>query len=127
MSEFVSFKAEGSFYPNQIICLQHHDTCLYGEVIQIISQKEQCWFRPLFLVIDSERSPDETEQKFIRLNNTSDLLWPLCLFRYSLDTEVIPLLSKLSDFDSFPVDELLSRQYLHQFIKQVWQANQDKF
>jgi hypothetical protein len=137
MNQYVSLKAEPPFQSGQIICLEHQDTCLYGEVIQIISQREQCWFRPRFLAIkpsDSEL-PDSTTQ-VIQLSNSSDLLLPLCLFRASWDTEVIPLLSQISDLgegsalhegDESSTNDSLSRQYLHQFIYRVWQANQDKF
>lgn len=128
MNNYVSLKAEPPFQSGQIICLEHQDTCLYGEVIQIVPQRKQCWFRPRFLVIYSSNSEWASNGlQLINLVNSSDLLLPVCLFRASWDTEVIPLLSQLDDNERSFVEESISRQHLHQFIYQVWQTQKDKF
>lgn len=128
MNNIIFSQTDCSFQANQIICLEHQDTCLYGEVIQIIYQRQLCWFRPLLLTTNQHSSLDSlTNDEIIDLRDSSDLLWPLSLFRHSLDTEVICLLSKFGDSDNLPKDSSVSRRHLNQFVQKVWQANKDKF
>lgn len=120
------------FKVNQIICLEHQHTFLYGEVIQLLPQRELCWFRPLCMTREDFRSNlnaiSSDSSDLINLTFCSDLLWPIILFRPALDTEVISFLHLLSsDSAESSVSKKFSRQYLNQFIQQVWQANKDKF
>lgn len=50
---------------NQIVCLEHQGNNLYGEVIQLITERQLCWFRPLCLVISVDSTinsvPNYTE------------------------------------------------------------------
>lgn len=111
----------------QIVCLEHQQTYLYGEVIQIITCRQMAWVRPLLLC---QRSPFEFEIEpsshypaMFDLRQGSDLFWPLQLFRPALDTEVLPLFAQFQVWDQQPEqDRLVSRHQLHQFIQQVWQA-----
>lgn len=49
---------------NQIVCLEHQSSNLYGEVIQLIPHRQLCWFRPLCLVIGAEtKSSFQSESK----------------------------------------------------------------
>lgn len=128
MDELVSIKADLPFQVNQIICLEHRDTSLYGEVIQLIPERGLCWFRPLFIAIaNSESDNIFIDPELINLQSGSDLLWPISLFRASLDTEVIPFLTKLNDLDKQLDHKSVNHQRLHHFIHKVWQANKDKF
>ena len=43
---------------NQIVCLEHQGNNLYGEVIQLITERQLCWFRPLCLVISADSAID---------------------------------------------------------------------
>jgi len=43
-----------SFAPYQIVCLEHQQSYLYGEVIQVIESKNLCWMRPLLLAVFRE-------------------------------------------------------------------------
>ncbi len=57
--------ANRSLKINQIASLEHEETNLYGEVIQIVPRRKLCWFRPLCLVIPNsieadDRSPRES-------------------------------------------------------------------
>ena len=116
------------FKESQIICLEHQRTRLYGEVIQLILSRQMCWFRPICMTIErheSDRCPESSE--LIQLRFSSDLLWPINLFRPALDTEVISLLTDLNDNHKLKPDRTSPRQYLNQFISQVWAANKDKF
>ena len=38
---------------NQIACLENDNDKLFGEVIQLVPQRQLCWFRPLFLLISN--------------------------------------------------------------------------
>lgn len=117
------------FKVNQIICLEHEQTCLYGEVIQLIPSREMCWFRPICMIaLNSQGEPTVNNSDLIHLHSGSDLLWPITLFRHALDTEVICLLANLNDdTNKLKPAQVSCRQYLNQFITQVWRANQDKF
>lgn len=116
------------FKVNQIICLEDRNTCLYGEVIQLIPSRKICWFRPICMTIDNlDRDSGIQNRQLIHLQSGSDLLWPVSLFRAALDTEVIFLLGELDSLEKSIEDRLSCRQHLNQFIHQVWQNNQDKF
>lgn len=43
-----------SLKENQIVCLEHKGNNLYGEVIQLIDDRQLCWFRPLCLIISAD-------------------------------------------------------------------------
>ena len=124
------------FKVSQIICLEHEETCLYGEVIQLIEERQMCWFRPICMVVSTSQSdligspsahPTVENSGLIHLHSGSDLLWPLVLFRHALDTEVISILANLNDTSKSKQTTASCRQHLNQFVKQVWAANQDKF
>ena len=117
------------FTVNQIICLEHQHTCLYGEVIQLLPQRRLCWFRPMCMTKDDfSGNFNDAISDLINLKSCSDLLWPMILFRPALDTEVISFLHLLSnDAAESSVYKGSSSQYLNKFIQQVWQANKDKF
>ena len=62
---------------NQIVCIEHQGNSLYGEVIQLITDRQLCWFRPLCMIVSAnsaidsvpnriERSPnDQTESQYL--------------------------------------------------------------
>ncbi|MBW4551639.1 MAG: hypothetical protein KME35_11090 [Aphanocapsa sp. GSE-SYN-MK-11-07L] len=111
----------------QIVCLEHQQTYLYGEVIQIIACRQMAWVRPLLLYQRSPlgvaTEPLSHSPAVFDLRQGSDLFWPLQLFRPALDTEVLPLFAQFQAWDAQPEsDRLISRHQLHQFIQQVWQA-----
>jgi hypothetical protein len=124
------FNAVSEFKDRQIVCLEHQNICLYGEVIQVIHKRKLCWVRPLILAIAEPNTnflsqfPDWEE--FIDVRDTSDLLWPIDLFRTALDTEVIPFLGNLESeiLDSDSDDRRKNSHKLHWFIKEVWQSHQ---
>ena len=117
------------FTVNQIICLEHQYTFLYGEVIQLLPERRLCWFRPMCMTKDDfSGTINDASSDLINLESCSDLLWPMSLFRPALDTEVISFLHLLSnDAAESSVYEGSSSQHLNKFIQQVWQANKDKF
>ena len=115
------------FKVNEIICLENQNTCLYGEVIQILPSRGLCWFRPMCLVVSDAGNSSFEPKQSIDQRSGSDLLWPIDLFRAALDTEVVGFLTQLSDRDRLVANKISSRQCLNKFLQQVWQDNQDKF
>ncbi len=108
-----------NFQPGQILCLEHNDTNLYSELIQVVISRQLCWVRPLLLVTNSTEPPTVTD-----LRDASDLLWSMDLFRVALDTEVVTFLTQILVKE--PKSELDSpaKQRFNQFIHQVWQQSQ---
>ena len=118
MSKIFSTIHGNAFKPSQIVCLEFYDERLYGEVIQIVEQRQTCWVRPIMIV--------QQKVLLVDLRSSSDLILPLRLFRICFDTEIIPLLTQLNQLH--PVSSNQSPSFdLNLFVKQVWQTNQDKF
>ena len=112
---------------NQIVCLEHQNKVLYGEAIELIAERGLCWFRPICLVITADGNSELESARFIDLQSGSDLLWPAILFRPALDLEIIDYLPHLKDPNYNSTDKSSNKQYFNKFVRQVWQANQDKF
>jgi hypothetical protein len=120
-----------SFAPYQIVCLEHQQSYLYGEVIQVIESKSLCWMRPLLLavfprVVGTVDNFVEAKE-LLDLRFTSDVAYPVALFRPALDTEVIPLIGQLEILDETREPNSSSKQKLRQFLEQIWQDNQEHF
>jgi len=120
-----------SFAPYQIVCLEHDQSYLYGEVIQVIESKNLCWMRPLLLavfppVVGTVDNFLEAKE-LLDLRFTSDVAYPLPLFRPALDTEVIPLIGQLEMLDETKEPNSSSKQKLRQFLEKIWQDNQEYF
>ncbi len=101
--------------------LEHEDTRLYAEVVQVVEVRQRCWVRPLVLVVvPTDNQPSEA-LAIVDLRASADLLWPSTLFRPALDTEVLAF---LPIFTSEPKAERdpTAQQQLNQFIYQVWQT-----
>jgi hypothetical protein len=103
------------FLPCQIVCLEHQNYSLYSEVIQVITQRNSCWVRPLLLVVHSDNI-----QEVFDVRCVSDLIFPFSFFRPALDTELIPLLSYLSKGDLSPEDEQVSRFRFQELLREIW-------
>lgn len=121
MTKQTSITSGWTFKSHQIVCLELQRQRLYGEVIQIIAQKQRCWVRPLLLVTVTYDSEHELES-YLDLRQAPDLVWPLSFFRPALDTEVIPLLQQLSVLDGSVSNNHEANQKFKQFINRVWQA-----
>ncbi len=112
--------------PRQIIYLTCQQARLYGEVIQVLAERQRCWIRPLWLVMPNQvltiqptlgqpdhNSPDSD----IRM---PDLIWPLAQVYPALDTDVVTLLATAPGESSTQApDPVVS---LRQFIDCLWQA-----
>jgi hypothetical protein len=120
------------FQPRQIVCLDHENTCLYTEVIEVVASRQICWVRPVMLTVsiaDSNWLLGESSEPLTLydLRQSSDLLWPLSLFRPALDTEVIPLLVQLNDPDAKHNNNSDAHQQLSYFVRKVWHAYKSLF
>ena len=120
-----------SFAPYQIVCLEHQQSYLYGEVIQVIESKNLCWMRPLLLAVFPRMVGTVDNfleaKELLDLRFTSDVAYPVALFRPALDTEVIPLIGQLEILDETKEPNSSSKQKLRQFLEQIWQDNQEYF
>lgn len=121
------------FQPNQIVCVEQGGALLFAEVIQVSEIRPMSWLRPLMLYRASAAwntaaaaQDEELGDQIYDLREGADLLWPLALLRAALDTEVVPLLTKLSVDKPQPGDRLAHRQ-LQDFTQQVWRAFPDAF
>ncbi|NER19985.1 MAG: hypothetical protein F6J86_26220 [Symploca sp. SIO1B1] len=127
----VSIGSAQQFQPRQIVCLEHEHTCLYAEVIEVVSARQVCWVRPLMLVspANNQSLPFSSSEDIVLydLRQGSDLLWPTSLFRPALDTEVISLLGQLQNPDTSSVNNLDAPKQLRSFVNQVWQAYKSAF
>ena len=118
MSEIFPTIRGAAFKPSQIVCLESYDERLYGEVIQIVEQRQTCWVRPILIV--------QQKVLVVDLRSSSDLILPLRLFRLCFDTEIIPFLTQLNQLH--PISSNQSPSFdLNLFVQQVWQTSQDKF
>lgn len=121
--------------PNQIVYLATDNSRLYAEVIEIVSDRQICWARPLVLVdldkADGSLDPDEMEwglggdrwatpKVIYSLADGPDILWPLEHFHLALDTEILPILAWLHQEKKEAPDPNLPRQHLQRFIRQFW-------
>jgi len=111
-----------AFQPFQIVGLEDEATCLYAEVVQVVAATQVCWVRPLILVhrptlqFEGAMGDDPT---IYDLRQGSDLLLPIQLFREALDSEVIPLLSRLQNLNEDDCVHPNHHSTLNQFVKQV--------
>jgi len=66
-------------------------------------------------------------KELLDLRFTSDVAYPVALFRPALDTEVIPLIGQLEMLDETKEPNSSSKQKLRQFLEKIWQENQEYF
>lgn len=101
------------FKPNQIVCLAQEPVALYSEVIQTIEERDRCWVRPRWLVV---------EQTVYALDDLApDLVWPRADFRHALDTEVLPLVGE----PLTPTKAAQGRYKLQQWVKGLRRSSDD--
>ncbi|MBD2041326.1 hypothetical protein [Microcoleus sp. FACHB-672] len=130
-----SINCAGPFQPSQIICLEHQNSYLYAEVIDIIEARQMCWGRPIMLAVWLAGIDRPSEGLFEQLpelydlRDGADFLLPISLFRPALDTELIPLLPQLDiPPENKPVDApKIAHRQLREFIHQIWQAYPTEF
>jgi hypothetical protein len=108
------------FKIDQIVCLERNDSYLFAEVIDNIAISARCWVRPLTI---ARLNPHSFELEFLHdLRDASQLILPAVLFRYALDTEVLPLISELFHPEKDSTLTLPAKQALHKFIADIYQS-----
>ncbi|WAL61548.1 hypothetical protein [Thermocoleostomius sinensis] len=142
----LAFDLVTSFKPGQILYLEHQDSRLYAEVIQLVCDRNLCWVRPIALLTSATAKPfNQSIQPSSHyptlpsltihdLRQGADLLCPPSLWRVALDTEVIPLLAQLETLDPQTSSHFvglgenrLAHSQLREFIGYLWQANPEVF
>lgn len=121
--------SQNNFKSGQIVCLESDRSFLYGEVVQVIVQRQICWVRPLTIAMKTDNDSfnyDIADREIIDLRSASDLLLPLTLFRASYDTEAISLLAKLAAKEQSSNFKEVSC-HLNSFVREVWSKNQEVF
>ncbi len=108
---------------HQIVFLEHEDTRLYAELIQVVESRQMWWVRPLLLGFFPSGQPSDQPSPIYDLRSSAHLLWPMTLFRPAFDTEVIPLLSHLLALEPQLEQDPAAQQQLNQFVYKVWQAH----
>jgi hypothetical protein len=116
------------FKTDQIVCIDSSKDRLSGslhlfaEVIDNISISSRCCARPLAI---ARSNPESFELEFLHdLRDTSQLILPTNFFRYALDTEVIPLLSKLYNPTKEWKRATNAQRVLYQFISDLYQLQE---
>jgi hypothetical protein len=116
------------FKTDQIVCLdfpreklgQRDNSYLFAEVIDTIEISARCWVRPLAI---ARYNPKSFELEFLHdLRDAAQLILPTDLFRYALDTEVLPLISELFRPDKDSTLTLDAKQALHTFIADLYRS-----
>lgn len=109
-----------SFSAGQIVYLEHQGDRLYGEIIQVVHQRQMLWLRPLLLTLAESRAEP------ISLHGTADLLWPMHGFQAALDVETLPLLAALHPKQTQNLQEYRpchqEAAQLRQFIEKAWRG-----
>jgi hypothetical protein len=115
------------FKIDQIVCLELDNSYLFAEVIDNIAISARCWVRPLALArlhpVGYANDSHSFELEFLHdLRDASQLILPAVLFRYALDTEVLPLISELFHPEKDSTLTLTAKQALHKFIADIYQS-----
>jgi hypothetical protein len=133
------------FKPGQILYLEHQTSRLYAEVIQMISERNLCWVRPLALLTPVQAAPCQSSQTLNEdpertslalydMRQGSDLFCPPSLFQAALDTDVISLLTRLNALESQAQSRFIglgenqvAHSQLQEFVRYLWQSNPEVF
>ena len=108
------------FKIDQIVCLDQANLCLFAEVIDNITISARCWVRPLAI---ARSNPQSFELEFLHdLRDAAQLILPAGLFRYALDTEVLPLITELYHPEKESIPSLDAKQALHTFIANIYRS-----
>ncbi|MGK7933380.1 MAG: hypothetical protein AB4041_18375 [Microcystaceae cyanobacterium] len=104
--------------PSQIVCANTPNYQFFGEVIDVVTEREVCWVRPLLLVKKGE------EDIKIDVRQGSDIVFPLSCFEPALDGDILPFLNDLVKDDYDGSSFIPNHPQLTQFLREL--LNQDK-
>jgi hypothetical protein len=109
------------------VYLEHIDSRLFAEVIQLILGRQQCWVRPILLQNGSLDAFNEKSLQLYDLRQSADLIWPIALLHLAVDMEFLPLLSRLEQGNLSTLTANAAKAGLMQFATEIWQANPQVF
>ncbi|WP_373542599.1 hypothetical protein [Chamaesiphon sp.] len=108
------------FKTDRIVCLDRANLHLFAEVIDTIEISARCWVRPLAI---ARSHPENFNLEFLHdLRDTAQLILPSELFRYALDTEVLPLISELFHPAPDSIRSTNAQRVLYQFIADLYRS-----
>lgn len=122
------FAADIPLVPRQIAYLSCDRSRLYTEVIQVLSDRQLCWARPLVLTTPDYTvflnpnpgfglpSQSAASDSTSDLEKAPDLLWPMHQFSPALDTDFLELIMATAT----PTHS--RRTLLNQFIHRLWET-----
>ncbi|QQE63888.1 hypothetical protein GFS31_05590 [Leptolyngbya sp. BL0902] len=114
------------FQPHQIVYLTCDQSRLYTEVIEVLTDRQLAWVRPLVLSTPKETLPLAAASALGWEQGAGhdapavpDLIWPLAQFTPALDTDFLALLTTISP----PTAGAVRRDQgavVSQFIRRLW-------
>lgn len=105
--------------PSQIVRASTLNYQFFGEVIDVVTEREVCWIRPLLLVQKGEK---ETK---IDVRQGSDIVFPLSCFEPALDGDLLPFLNDLVKDDYYGSTFVSNHPQLTQFLRELLKQNKD--
>ena len=117
--------SRNNFKSGQIVCLESDSSYLYGEVIQVIVQRQICWVRPITIAI---------------LTDDYDVSYNIA-YREIIDLPIYELFIREQKQAFLALEEMQTKLaekeqssdlekvsfHLNSFVKEVWINNQEIF
>ncbi|MGF1522606.1 MAG: hypothetical protein ACFBSF_09855 [Leptolyngbyaceae cyanobacterium] len=102
--------------PYQVVFIQHEESSLYGELIQVMTDRSTVWLRPLALCVET---PDQKTYMVFDVRNGPDIICPEYLYQPALDDGWLRLLEKMSNHQE-TCDFTQANQHLRLFLKALF-------
>ena len=105
-----------NFAKYQVVFIRHESACLYGELIQTMTDRNTCWLRPLALCVEV---PEEKNFSVFDVRNGPDIICPSNLPQPTLDEDWLLVLEKMSSAKE-PCDFSQANQHLRLFLQALF-------
>ena len=99
----------------QVVYIQCGNARLYGELVQHITERHNCWLRPLSLLFSQ---PLNGQPEFLDLRDGPDIICSDELIRPVMDLDWLVILEQLTASKT-GCDYPQANQYLRQFLAQL--------
>ncbi|MEL6397925.1 MAG: hypothetical protein AAFO87_14860 [Cyanobacteria bacterium J06607_6] len=99
----------------QVVYIQCGNARLYGELVQHIAERHNCWLRPLSLL---SSQPTDGQPEFLDLRDGPDIICSDELIRPVMDLDWLVILEQLTASKT-GCDYPQANQYLRQFLAQL--------
>ncbi|MEO1299497.1 MAG: hypothetical protein AAFW75_27720 [Cyanobacteria bacterium J06636_16] len=100
----------------QIVFIRHQNRSLYGELIQVMTDRRTVWLRPLALCIETL---DPENCTVFDVRNGPDIICPEHLHQPAVDADWLKLLEKMSSHKE-TCDFTQANQHLRLFLKALF-------